>query len=230
MKRRGDTSIYTDTARRAGRRLGGKRKLVRAVGAVASVALALTVTSTAWASLSATGTQAPIGSGSHLLTVTNTGSEVITSFAVEVGEGFSGVATNLVPHPACEFGTPASSSIQCTVTIAPGAMTRMCYTGPALGELDLTPGKSSGSGTWGLLRGAGGGSGFGLTISPSPAVASCPLPNFKAGSGTSTWSHALCESTYNAWTKKNKHATRSQEKAEANKLHKTHGCPLSIPK
>jgi hypothetical protein len=228
MKRRGDTSI--DTARRAGRRLGGKRKLVRTVGAVASVALALTVTSPAWASLSATGTQAPIGSRSHLLTVTNTGSEVITSFAVEVGEGFSGVATNVVPHPACEFGTPASSSIQCTVTIAPGAMTQMCYTGPALGELDLTPGKSSGSGTWGLLRGAGGGSGFSLTISPSPAVASCPLPNFKAGSGTRTWSHALCESTYNAWTKKNKHATRSQEKAEANKLHKTHGCPLSILK
>jgi hypothetical protein len=204
--------------------------LVGTVGVVASVALALIVTSPAWASLSATGMQAPIGSGSHLLTVTNTGSEAITSFSVEVGESFSGVATNVVPHPACEFGTPASSSIQCTITIAPGAMTRMCYTGPALGELDLTPGQSSGSGTWGLLHGASGVSGFSLTISPSPAVASCPLPNFKAGSGTSTWSHALCESTFNAWTKKNKHATRSQEKAEAHKLHKMHGCPLSIPK
>jgi hypothetical protein len=229
MERRGGTSI--DTTRRAGRGLGGKRKLLgAAVGAVASVALALIVTSPAWASLSATGTQAPIGSGSHLLTVTNTGSEAITSFAVEVGEGFSGVATNIVPHPACEFGAPSSSSIQCTVTIAPGSMTRMCYTGPALGELDLTPGKSSGSGTWGLLDGAGGVSGFSLTISPSPAVASCPLPNFKAGSRTSTWSHTLCESAFNAWTKKNKHATSSQEKAEAHKLHKTHGCPLSVLK
>lgn len=175
MGTRGDTSISAEG--RAGRR----RRLIKTVGAIGSVALALTVTvAPAWASLSATGTQAPIGHGSHLLTVTNTGTEVITSFAVEVGEDFSGVATNVVPHPACEFGTPASSAIQCTITIAPGAMTRMCYTGQALGELTLTPGESGGSGTWGLLRGAGGGSGFGLTISPSPAVTACPLPGFNA--------------------------------------------------
>jgi hypothetical protein len=180
--------------------------------------------------LSATGTLAPIGSGSHLLTVTNTGSEAITSFAVSVGEREAGVATNTVPRSACKFGAPTTNSIQCTVAIAPGAMTQMCYTGPALGELVLTPGEIGGSGTWGLIDGSGGSSSFSFTISPSPAVASCSLPGFKAGSKTGTWSHPLCKSTYNAWTKKHNHATPTQRKAEANKLHKAHGCPLSILK
>ncbi len=46
----------------------------------------------------------------------------------------------------------------------------------------------------------------------------------RSGKGSHTWSHALCESTYNAWAKQHHHATRSQKKAEANMLHKTHGC------
>lgn len=231
MKRRGDTSTYTGAARRVGRRLGGKRRLARTVGVVASVALALTVAAPAWASLSATGTLAPIGSGSHLLTVTNTGSEAIASFAVSVGEREADVATNIVPRSACKFGVPATNSIQCAIAIAPRAMTQMCYTGPALGELVLTPGEigAGGSGTWGLIEGSGGSSSFSFTLSSSPAVASCPLPDFKA-SGMSTWSHAQCKSTYNAWTKKHNHATLSQKKAEASKLHKAHGCPPSILK
>lgn len=229
MKRWGDTSICTDTARRAGRRLAEKRGLASTVGVVACAALALTVPAPAWASLSATGTLAPIGSGSHLLTVTNTGSEAMASFAVSVGEKEADVATNIVPRPACEFGVPTTNAIQCTVAIAPGAKTQMCYTGPALGELVLTPGEIGvgDSGTWGLIDGSVGSSSFSMTISPSPAVASCPLPGFKAGARTSTWSHALCKSTYSAWTKKHKHATPSQKKTEVNELHKTHDCPRS---
>jgi hypothetical protein len=214
------------TAGRVGRRPGGSRRLVGTVGVGASVALALAVAAPAWASPSATGTLAPIGSGSYLLSLTNTGSETITEFAVEAATTH---VSNIVPSPACKFGTPSTKGISCIVTIAPGAMTRMCYTGPALRELELTPGQSSGSGSWGLLRGAPGSTAslLGLKISPAPAVAACPLPGFTVGH---PWSHALCKSTYKAWTKKHNHATRSQKKAEANKLRKAHGCPLSILK
>jgi hypothetical protein len=209
------------TLRRAGRRRDGARKLAGAAGVLASFALTLALATPAWATASATGTLAPIGSGSYLLTVTNTGPEAITSFAVSARE--PSVPTNIVPRPACFGNDPTSSSIKCNLTIAPGAMTQMCYTGQALTEPV--------QGSFGLVWGPGGTGSFALDISPSPAVSSCPLPGFTAGSGASgkgtrPWSHALCESTYNAWTKKHHHATRSQKKAEANMLHKTHGCRI----
>jgi hypothetical protein len=41
------------------------------------------------------------------------------------------------------------------------------------------------------------------------------------------WTHARCRSTYTAWSKQHKHATRAQKKAEAAKLRSQHGCPAS---
>jgi len=229
------------TARCAGRRHGGKRILGGAVGIVASVALALAVAAPAWATVSATATLAPIGSGSYLVTVTNTGSEAITGFVV-IPTGF--IATNIVPSPTCQsVSSIVIRWITCTVTVAPAASTQMCYTGDALAG--FVPGA--------LWRVEDGTEGY-VKTSPSPAVASCPLPGFIAGSGitvggiapgssgtpalsgalvkksTQSWSHALCKRTYKGWIKKHHHATRSQKKAEAKKLHKTHGCPLSILK
>lgn len=208
----------------AGRRPDWTRGLVRAGGGLASVAVTLVLATPAWATASATGMLAPIGSGSYLLTVTNTGSEAITSFAVSARE--PSIPTNITPRPACFGYDPTSSSIKCNVTIAPGAMTQVCYTGEALVE----PVK----GSFGIVWGAGSSTGsFAFDVSPSPAVASCPLPGFNTGSrrsgkGSHTWSHALCESTYNAWAKKHHHVTRSQKQAEANMLHKKHGCSLPI--
>jgi hypothetical protein len=208
----------------AGRRPDWRRRLAGAGGALASIAVTLALATPAWATASATGTLAPIGSGSYLLTVTNTGSEAITSFAVSARE--PSIPTNITPSPACFGNDPTSNSIKCNVTIVPGAMTQVCYTGEALVEPV--------QGSFGIVWGAGSGTGsFDFDISSSPAVSSCPLPGFTAGSrrhgkGTRPWSHALCESTYNAWTKQHHHATRSQKKAEANVLHKTHGCSLSI--
>lgn len=208
----------------AGRRPDWTHRLAGASGALASIAVTLALATPAWATASATGTLAPIGSGSYLLTVTNTGSEAITSFAVSARE--PSVPTNITPSPACFGNDPTSSSIKCNVTIAPGGMTQVCYTGEVLVE----PLK----GSFGIVWGAGSGTGgFDLDISSSPAVSSCPLPGFTAGSrgddkGSHTWSHARCVSTYNAWTKKHHHATRSQKQAEANVLHKTHGCSLAV--
>lgn len=188
--------------------------------------LALTAAAPAWSnpSASATATLAPIGAGSHLLTITNTGSSPITGFVVSAGS--EPVPINIVPSPACQFGnTPFTGSIRCTVTVPPGASTQMCYTGHALTEL------VAGSA---LLVQTTAGENF-APVGTAPAAASCPLQGFNAGSGTSgkgahPWSHAMCKSTYRSWTHKHLHATRTQKKAEANKLHKTHGCPLSILK
>jgi hypothetical protein len=242
------------TARRAGRRLGGKRGLARIAGVFAFVSLALAVAAPAWATVSATATLAPVGSGSYLVTVTNTGSETITGFLV-IPKGL--VVTSIVPSPACQYNGTALRWISCGITIAPAASTQMCYTGYGLAE--SAP----------LWR-VEGGTAFGYSsMTPSPAVPSCPLPGFTAWSGgipettitpgssstpgssgtagsSSTpgstgipvtsakrarpWSHAQCKGTYNAWIKKHHHVTRSQRKAEADKLHKAHGCLLSILK
>lgn len=142
---------------------------------MAAVVLALTVAAPAWANPSATvtATLAPIGTGSHLLTITNTGSAPITGFVV--GAGVEPVPTNIVPSPACQFGnTPFTGSIKCSITVLPGASTQMCYTGRALAE--LVPGSA-------LLVQTTASENF-APVGTSPAVASCPLPGFNAGSGS----------------------------------------------
>jgi|GEM_PF-3496706 len=162
-----------DTARSAGRTHGGKRSAWRALGGVAAVALALTVAAPAWAGYSATATLAPIGTGSYLLTVTNTGSEPIGGFIGSAGE--TPVPMNIVPSPACHYGnSPVVASITCTITIALGASAQMCYTGNAL--VEELPGDAL------ILEPQAGA----VTLTTSPAVASCPLPGFKATSGGGT--------------------------------------------
>jgi hypothetical protein len=159
-----------DTAGSAGRTWGGKRRTSRALGGVAAVVLALTLAAPALASYSATATVAPIGTGSYLVTVTNTGSETITGFIGSAGE--TPAPTNIVPTPACHFGnTPVVASITCTIAIAPGASAQMCYTGNAL--VEELPGAA-------LILQPQAGS---VTLTTSPAVTSCPLAGFKAASG-----------------------------------------------
>jgi hypothetical protein len=157
-----------DFARSTGRRRGRIAGVVAAGAAVLSLAIA----APAWAAPEATATVAPIGTGgSYLVTLKNTGSEAITNFYVETGEP---LATNVVPSPACMAGnSPATGSIACNATVAPGVSAQMCYTGNAL--LEVLPGASM------LVTFAGGTSAF-IAVSPSPAVASCPLPGFKSPS------------------------------------------------
>jgi hypothetical protein len=158
-----------DTPRSVGRTRGGKRGMRRILGGVAAVVLVLTLAAPAWAGYSATATLAPIGTGSYLLTVTNTGSEPITGFFAGEGEE---PATNIVPSPACHYGnSPAIGTITCTVAIAPGASAQMCYTGKAL--VEELPGAA-------LILQPQSGS---VSLTTSPAVTSCPLPGFKAASG-----------------------------------------------
>jgi hypothetical protein len=135
--------------------------------------LTLTLVASASADLTATATLAPIGTGSYLLTVTNTGSEAITDFIVDSGE--AAPATDVVPSPACVVSSVpfGPGSIVCTIAIAPGASAHMCYSGHELEA--LFPGESV------LVESAGGGKGH-IEFSPSPAVGSGPLPGFKAGS------------------------------------------------
>jgi hypothetical protein len=162
--------MSNSTTRSAGRtslRQRGRRWLL--AGAAAS-ALALTIAAPAWAGPSATATLAPIGTGSYLLTVTNTGTEPLTGFFA--GAGNEPPATNVVPSPACSYGnTPAVGTITCTIAIAPGASVQMCYTGKAL--VEELPGD-------GLILQPETGP---VTLTMSTAVASCPVAGFKATSG-----------------------------------------------
>jgi PASTA domain len=162
--------MSSSTTRSAGRTFGGQRGRRWILGGVAASVLALTAAAPAWAGPSATATLAPIGTGSYLLTVTNTGSEPLTGFFA--GAGNEPPATNVVPSPACSYGnTPAVGTITCTIAIAPGASAQMCYTGKALAE--ELPGDAL------ILQPEVGP----VTLTTAAAVASCPLPGFKATSG-----------------------------------------------
>jgi hypothetical protein len=193
--------------------MSGRRIRAGIIGVVAGPAAALMVAAPAWAIPTATPTLAPIGSGSYLLTLTNSGSETITNFEVPTGQN----PTNVVPSPACNL-TTVSGSVFCAVSLSPGASTQMCYTGPAATQV--------------ILNGYYSVNIYGL----SAAVASCPLPGFTAGTGggsgsggkgAHSWTPTQCKSAYKTWSKGHHHATRSQQKAEAKKLHKQHGCPVS---
>jgi PASTA domain len=138
---------------------------------VAGAVLALAVAAPASANAGVNAAVAPIGTGSYLITLTNSGPAAITGFVLGVGE--EPKATNIVPSPACQYGsTPVSGSLSCNIPVAAGASTQVCYTGHAPVE------SLAGSGVL-LLSG-----GFG-TISSAPAVTSCPLAGFNGGSGGS---------------------------------------------
>jgi hypothetical protein len=160
-----------DTTRPAGGAHGGRQSRRLTLAGVAAGMLALTLASPAWAGTSATATLAPIGSGSYLLTVTNTGSETITGFIASAGE--EPAPSNIVPSAGCHYGnTPVTASISCTLTIAPGASAQMCYSGKAL--VEELPGSALI-----LLPQAGP-----VSLTSAAAVTACPVPGFTAASST----------------------------------------------
>ncbi|HEY5052167.1 MAG TPA: hypothetical protein VII45_02040 [Solirubrobacterales bacterium] len=143
-----------DIAQSEGRSLGERRRggRIAGVAAVLAVVLALAVAAPAWATPSGTATLAPIGTGSYLLTIQNTGADEIKSLsAVGSSEGFS----NFDPAGCI----PAGGGFICVVSIAPGASTQICYSGPAVTQVSLEITVH-------------------VPVTSAPAVASCPLPGF----------------------------------------------------
>jgi hypothetical protein len=55
-----------------------------------------------------------------------------------------------------------------------------------------------------------------------------PNPTSTSSKGPRPWTPAQCKRTYKTWIKKHHRATHSRRKAEANTLHKHHGCLLTI--
>jgi hypothetical protein len=178
------------------------------------------------------------------VTITNTDPEAITGYIVTpTAEPF---AINIVTGQVCQF-QPFIGLRACEVAVAPATSAQVCFAGSAP---DLYPGLEM------LIR-PGGGTPYRIKVSTSSVAPPCPFPSgVVSGSGTSgtsgmpgsgsgggssatpvtpstgahSWSRARCKSTYKAWAKTHRKATRSQKKAEASKLHKAHGCPLSILK
>jgi hypothetical protein len=129
----------------------------------------LAVAPSALASGTATATVAPIGTGSYLVTVTNTGTEAITLFTITSDNGFiagsEGFAPASIVPTTCHSGAPIAGAIGCP-GIAPGGSQQVCYTGPAATNVSM-------------LFSFGG---FPTSLPPTsaPAVAKCPLPGFTA--------------------------------------------------
>ncbi len=227
------------------------RGIVAAVGGVA--ALSLAGAAPASAAPEAIGSVAPIGSGgAYLVTLKNTGTELIPTFLIGSGE----TATGIVPSPACVLNTPFSGAIACNSKVAPGATAQVCYVGSAPGVI-FPDGSSAPINLY--VYGESASSLKGIDIAGlSPAVASCPLPGFNpnpvttapgitptplpgttpaatttppSGSKTTVaFTSAQCKGAAKAWSKKHRHATHKQKKAEAKALHKAHGCSLSLLK
>jgi hypothetical protein len=147
------------------RRSGGRWITVLAVAAVAALGTA----ASASAAPSYTATVAPIGTGSYLLTVQNTGAEAITSVIFSGGEK----PTNITPSSCALGNTPIPASITCTVNVAPGGQLQVCYTGAPVEE--LLPG--------GVKLLVNETTGPATTVA---AVSSCPVAGFKTGSSSGT--------------------------------------------
>ena len=177
-------NVSTGTTRWDGRRSGSACRRGGVAGAVAAVVLALAFAAPAWASPTATATLAPIGTGSYLLTLTNVSSGPITGFVVPAG---AEATATVVPTPACKVGTNTApvvieGAVICNVTVAPGTSTQVCYTGHA--PSTLIPNGESEMQVLLVGAGAGGIQQLIANVSLSPAVASCPLPGFNGGSGS----------------------------------------------
>jgi hypothetical protein len=145
-------------------------------GWIALVAVTMTALASAASASAATYTAvvAPIGTGSYVLSVQNTGPEPITSVVFSAGEK----PTNIVPS-SCTFGNvPTVNSINCTVNVTSGGDLQVCWTGEPIGELlpgaNLLVGNSFGSAT------------------PAPAVSSCPVAGFKGASSSGGATGAKC--------------------------------------
>lgn len=148
-------------ARRTAGRLGARWI---ALAAVTVAALASAASAASASAASYTAVVAPIGTGSYVLSVQNTGPEPITSVVFSAGEK----PTNIVPSTCTLGNAPVVNSINCAVSVASGGDLQVCWTGEAIGE--LLPGSN-------LLVN----SSFG-PASPDPAVSSCPVAGFKGAS------------------------------------------------
>lgn len=158
-----------DVAGSKDRRGKSRRGQIAGVAATLVVMAALAVAPSAFASATATATVARIGTGSYLVTVTNTGTEAITIFTIESNNGFvagsEGFAPASIVPTTCHNGAPIAGAIGCP-GLAPGASQQVCYTGPAATNISVLF-------TFGGLPAS-------LTPTSAPAVSSCPLPGFTA--------------------------------------------------
>jgi len=228
------------------------RKLARTLAAaLAAVGLVCGGSAPASANTSESATLAPIGSGSYLLTVTNLGSETIPGFTA-IPTGMS--VTNVVPNSACQIqGSRIIRWIACGTPIAPAASMEVCYSGQSEGRSVASAEVSISGPQAGYVYASPAPPVSSCPIasfSPTsesdvpaaagmpPSTASTPSSGGRKQSGkhqtTGTkdvhaWSHAQCKSTYMAWTRRHRHASRARKRTETSELHKEHGCPLTIP-
>jgi hypothetical protein len=178
-------NLSTRTTPLDGRRAGSAYKRSGVSGVLAAIVLALAFAVPASASPAATATLAPIGTGSYLLTLTNVSSGPLSGFVIPAS---AAATANVAPAPACRVGTNASpiiieNAVICTVTVAPGASTQVCYTGSV--PSTILPGEAAAGGQV-LLVGSNVGNIQGLVanVTLDAAVASCPLPGFGSTGGT----------------------------------------------
>jgi hypothetical protein len=188
------------------------------------------------------------------VTLTNPGPETITGIIVTPPE--ENYAINITTGQLCQFQNFLGETKSCEVVVAPATAAQICFAGNALElypglELLVRPagglpykikasassvappcpfppgvGPGSASGTSGMPGSGSGGGSSTTPVTPSKGAPSKGAPS----KGAHPWSRARCKSTYKAWAKKHRKATRRQKKAEASQLHKAHGCPLSILK
>jgi hypothetical protein len=137
-------------------------------------------------------------------------------FAGSAPELYPGLEMLVQPAGGLPFRIKAStSSVAPSCTFPPGVVS-----GSTSGASGVS-GSGSTSGASGMTGSGSGGGSSATPVTPSKGAQS---------KGAHSWSRARCKSTYKAWTKTHRRATRLQKKAEASKLHKAHGCPLSILK
>src|SRR5271168_2830301 len=91
-----------DAARCTGRRISSTPALGRVLGVACGFALALTVAAPAWASVGVTGSFAPdsASAGGYVVTLTNTGTEPITSYDITTFPVSK--LEHIDPSPACK--------------------------------------------------------------------------------------------------------------------------------
>jgi len=211
-------------------------------GVVAACVLALAVPAvSSAATYTGTATLAPIGTGSYLLTITNTGIAI---------SAFDGLVADSAGSPTgvmTDAGTcgQLSNGFLCTGTIAVGASGHVCYNGSALIAVDLgiydRIGITSAPATTCPLAG----------FTPAPPVTPAPVtpvtpapvtptpvtPTTPAAApvktpvkSAHTWKRALCVSTYKSWKSSHRHATAKQRRVEQSRLKTQHGCKASALK
>lgn len=179
-------NLSTRTTPLDGRRAGSAYKRSGVSGVLAAITLALAFAVPASASPAATATVAPIGTGSYLLTLTNVSSGPLSGFVIPAG---AAATANVAPAPACRVGTNVSpiiieNAVICTVTVAPGASTQVCYTGSVPSTILPTGEAATGGQVFLVGSNAGNIQELLANVTLGAAVASCPLPGFGSTGGT----------------------------------------------